>query len=269
MDATSSERLQLSILVATHVWGDPVFAQAAAAAHAAAEQAKEAKRGDAAEGGGRGDANGEVGDCSNGVGKRYFTDGCVYEGAWKDSKQHGGGVMRYANGDCYDGDWKEGKQCGIGVMRYARPHSNGKGKGKGRDNGKRRGAGDGAGAGAGADGGRNGGSGNVYTGEYKDGVPDGHGVFAWYKGHVYDGAWAGGKQHGAGTKRWPNGNIHNGNWESGKAEGYCVFTFGSNRRVWKGNFGNEMSEEEREEYRKVKSMAPAGSGADARQEVGD
>ena len=88
-------------------------------------------------------------------------------------------------------------------------------------------------------------------------------VLLAFKGHVYDGGWLKGKQHGLGTKLWPNGNIHTGNWAGGKPEGQCVFTFGTNKLIFKGNFGESMSEIERAEYRAMKDALPKAALKDS------
>lgn len=65
-----------------------------------------------------------------------FANGDEYEGAYKDDRRHGKGVLRYASdesevdlkvnnarrcgkGDVYDGDWQDGMKCGTGICRYA------------------------------------------------------------------------------------------------------------------------------------------------------
>ncbi len=58
-----------------------------------------------------------AGNCQNGRGTFVFEeDGARYEGAFKDGKPHGQGVMYYATGEKYSGQWKEGKQEGRGVL---------------------------------------------------------------------------------------------------------------------------------------------------------
>lgn len=43
-----------------------------------------------------------------------YTDGAVYEGAWRYNKRHGHGVYTYPNGDIHVGYWFTGKKHGAG-----------------------------------------------------------------------------------------------------------------------------------------------------------
>ena len=88
-----SDRLQLAVLVAKHVWGDPAFAAAAAARYAedtlTTPSATASHTTIAA-------ALYVRGDCRDGVGKRAYEDGSEYEGDWKAGEQHGVGTFRYS-----------------------------------------------------------------------------------------------------------------------------------------------------------------------------
>jgi hypothetical protein len=41
-----------------------------------------------------------------------YVNGDVYEGEWKDGKQHGKGKMTWVIGRVYEGEWKDGKMAG-------------------------------------------------------------------------------------------------------------------------------------------------------------
>jgi len=42
----------------------------------------------------------------NGRGIFYFSEGCIYDGEWKDNKMTGFGVLKYPNGKiAYEGQW--------------------------------------------------------------------------------------------------------------------------------------------------------------------
>jgi antitoxin component YwqK of YwqJK toxin-antitoxin module len=51
----------------------------------------------------------------NGWGKAYFQNGSMYDGEWKDGKQHGLAKEHYPDGTLqYDGYYKDGKRDGQG-----------------------------------------------------------------------------------------------------------------------------------------------------------
>ena len=35
------------------------------------------------------------------------SDGDIYDGEWKDDKQHGKGTFKWPHGDMYEGEWKD------------------------------------------------------------------------------------------------------------------------------------------------------------------
>jgi len=43
-------------------------------------------------------------------------NGTVYDGEWKDDKEHGHGVMKYSDGHVYEGDWENGVRKIIGQV---------------------------------------------------------------------------------------------------------------------------------------------------------
>eukprot|EP00911_Craspedida_sp_UC1_P001797 UC1_evm1s1373 len=110
----------------------------------------------------------------NGFHKVTFANG-VYEGEWKDGKQHGRGKYTFASGNVYEGEWKDDKRTGRGKFTWP--------------------------------------SGDVYEGEWKDGKRTGQGKFTagshgnrigfdcdeGFKAHsVYEGGYHEGKRHGTG-----------------------------------------------------------------------
>ena len=56
---------------------------------------------------------------TNCTGTRMWASGDVYEGDFKDGKQHGKGKYTLASGDVYEGDFKDGKQHGKGKYSSA------------------------------------------------------------------------------------------------------------------------------------------------------
>ena len=49
-----------------------------------------------------------------GKGTATFADGSVYEGEFKEARNHGIGKITYADGHVYDGQWIEGVKQGRG-----------------------------------------------------------------------------------------------------------------------------------------------------------
>lgn len=52
----------------------------------------------------------------NGLARKSWPDGSVYEGEFRNGFEEGYGVRTYSNGDVYDGEWKDGKRNGQGMM---------------------------------------------------------------------------------------------------------------------------------------------------------
>ncbi len=55
---------------------------------------------------------------SDAVVTKQYEDGGVYEGTYKDGKQHGQGTYRLPNGYEYSGEWVEGEIRGMGTARF-------------------------------------------------------------------------------------------------------------------------------------------------------
>ncbi len=58
-----------------------------------------------------------------------------------------------------------------------------------------------------------------YTGKWKNGKPNGHGVMVFGKGMEYRGEWHDGKADGNGKVMYPSGSIYDGDWMYGKPFG--------------------------------------------------
>ena len=81
-------------------------------------------------------------------------------------------------------------------------------------------------------------SGNIYEGEAKDGVYNGHGKMMFVSGAVYEGEWKDGKRNGQGVYTWPNGDVYDGEWVSGAREGRGTLTWQDGARYeggWKNS----------------------------------
>ena len=77
-------------------------------------------------------------DLGNGIYKKKYTNGNIYEGELKDGKFHGRGKFTWPTGQVYEGEYKDGKRDGIGKYTltdgtvYRGNFSNGKMNGIGK-----------------------------------------------------------------------------------------------------------------------------------------
>ena len=84
-------------------------------------------------------------------GVQTFENGDVYEGAFKDGKKHGKGILRTRSDRSYEGDWKYDKPHGFGINTFP--------------------------------------NGKIYTGNFENGKPVGEGQWTYADGRVYNGTW--------------------------------------------------------------------------------
>ncbi len=56
------------------------------------------------------------GDCRNGKGEKFFSNGDKYIGEWKGGTQHGFGTYFWKSGNKYEGDWLNGNRTGKGTL---------------------------------------------------------------------------------------------------------------------------------------------------------
>lgn len=160
-----------------------------------------------------------VGDRRNGYGVIQYKDGGRYEGEWKDGLRHGKGKYitspkRIAMD--YEGEWKNDKPDGEGTIFDWPMGLTTIGK---------------------------------YTGQVKDGKPEGKGHFEVTKDNtssyphqypcVYDGDWHLGKRHGKGKIIWPKGDKYEGDWFEGKRHGKGVMLY-SDGSSYNGEWQNNM-----------------------------
>ncbi len=57
-------------------------------------------------------------DLKQGLGKKVYANGDVYEGLWKAGKCEGPGRYRWKNRNEYDGEWKAGRMHGKGTLKW-------------------------------------------------------------------------------------------------------------------------------------------------------
>lgn len=73
--------------------------------------------------------------------------------------------------------------------------------------------------------------GSTYTGQWKDGLPHGRGVYTHgYDGSRYDGFWKKGMRHGLGQMNFPDGSSYVGPWAMDQIWGHGKFTFPSRKQ---------------------------------------
>uniref|UniRef100_A0A7S1UNY1 Uncharacterized protein n=1 Tax=Grammatophora oceanica TaxID=210454 RepID=A0A7S1UNY1_9STRA len=68
-------------------------------------------------------------------------------------------------------------------------------------------------------------NGDVYEGEWNNGIRHGLGVYTWYEGDLYTGPWLDGRRHGHGTFVYSDGRLYDGEYIHGKRQGKGVFTW--------------------------------------------
>ena len=160
----------------------------------------------------------------------YTTDHYQYEGNWSQDQKYGKGTISYSNGERYEGEWIANYPSGFGVYlfrdgsRYSGQFSKGLRHGYGSlfySDGctiydgdwvydKKHG--------------RatitfiNG----VYTGEVKEDVKEGFGIYRYSNGDSYEGHWFNNKKHGKGVYTFNEGGFYKGNWVCGIKNGEGV-----------------------------------------------
>ena len=65
---------------------------------------------------------------------------------------------------------------------------------------------------------------SFYTGEWKNGKPEGYGIRKINNYSFYTGEWKAGEQEGYGMINWASGNSYEGEWKAGEREGQGTFT---------------------------------------------
>lgn len=125
----------------------------------------------------------------SGIGRVELPDGAVYEGPWRDGKQHDKGTYTFPphDGRVYTGAWKYGRMHGNGLFRF--------------------------------------GENNQYAGEFVDGIIEGTGT-RWYPdGSSYAGTWRRGKREGLGKLTLASGDVFEGTWHSDMRHGSGTYYF--------------------------------------------
>jgi len=127
-----------------------------------------------------------------------FTTGAIYSGQWLGTMRHGIGRMKWPDGTFYAGMWVEDEADGLGIFKQ---HE----------------------------------SGNRYTGEFKKGAAQGHGVLFWDE-TSYQGQFLRNVPHGAGKESWVDTASYAGFYYNGRRNGSGIHTWAdgaSYRGEWK------------------------------------
>lgn len=167
--------------------------------------------------------NGEV----EGYAEVTFKNGDKFLGNYIKGRRHGKGKYIRANKEiAYNGEWINGGVClkgnckeGKGVIKYFGPdyHCEMTGGFKNSEltgkvsffcnsNGER----------------------EEFTGEYKNGKPNGYGVNIFSNGSKYEGSLKDGNKHGKGTYTFSDGTYYKGDWVNDKENGNAIYTWKSN-----------------------------------------
>ncbi|CAN8234118.1 unnamed protein product [Cochlearia groenlandica] len=78
-------------------------------------------------------------------------------------------------------------------------------------------------------------NGDLYTGTFSGGFPNGSGKYLWRDGCMYEGEWKRGKAYGKGKFSWPSGATYEGEFKSGRMEGFGTF-IGSDGDTYRGSW---------------------------------
>ena len=185
------------------------------------------------------------GDCYDGYGVYYYSNGPRYEGNWVDGQRQGKGVLYQTDGSVLSGVWEAGEMVSCVCRnadgsRYEGEIRNQKFEGEGTyfftDGGKY--------VGEWKDGERNGkgilydGKKVRYTGEWRDGLLHGQGTYHFSEGGRYEGSWVKGMKEGIGTLYYKDGNTYTGRWANDMRSGKGTLAFSDGSQYtgdWKDN----------------------------------
>ena len=149
----------------------------------------------------------------NGYGTCTWPSGDHYEGEWKNGKFNGKGTITYAGGSVYEGEFVDNKKNGEGIWTK----SDGTVVTENWIYGKK------VETLTLEDG--------TYTGGVTDGKPDGQGKMEYTNGQVYEGEWKNGVRSGQGRCTWPDGGYYDGEWANDKWNGQGTNYIGGSKDV--------------------------------------
>ncbi len=164
----------------------------------------------------------------NGYGSSILTNGGAYTGYWKDSQMHGQGILQYSSGEKTEGVFLNGKIHLAKKVKLTNPNNfppcPKANTNKSKDKEK------------------------PFEWNNCWGLFRYENKFSLKRGDVYEGEWRNGLKHGLGTYYWSFGQKYVGQWKSDKADGYGRLTtangdiyVGSVREFLRSGFGINIS----------------------------
>jgi len=148
-----------------------------------------------------------------GRGLCLYNNNLMYEGEWKRNKEHGKGTLMTPDRSriIYQGDWEKGRMQGKGTYYYYDALNNKRETSK-------------------------------YTGEFKENLRHGFGIYTLPDGSIYDGEWRENNPNGWGLFRWPDGSEYQGPWKDGKRNGTNGILIAADGFRYEGAWANNAME---------------------------
>jgi hypothetical protein len=148
-----------------------------------------------------------------GRGLCLYNNNLMYEGEWRRNKEHGKGTLMTPDRSriIYQGDWEKGRMQGQGTYYYYDALNNKKETSK-------------------------------YTGEFKENLRHGIGIYTLPDGSIYDGEWRENNPNGWGLFRWPDGSEYQGPWKDGKRNGTNGILLAADGFRYEGAWANNAME---------------------------
>jgi hypothetical protein len=118
------------------------------------------------------------GDCVNGYGKYYFSNGDYYKGDYVNGYRTGKGFYKWSNGNQYEGEFLYSTQNGKGIFNWN--------------------------------------NGDKYEGDFVNNFLQGFGLYSFYNGDKYEGDFVSGVKQGQGKYTYASGLVEEGKWVNNK-----------------------------------------------------
>lgn len=136
-----------------------------------------------------------------GYGKLIYNTGITYVGHFHEGQYHGKGTLTTYEGE-YVGEFKYGSFDGYGTFSYS--------------------------------------NGDIFTGNYINGIRQGKGILYYNGGGSYEGEYSDNIRHGMGILTSPAGDVYQGGFKDGVFDGYGKLTFADRSPPIEGWFANNL-----------------------------